>query len=59
MDNPPPSAACNYANQGNWVGFLNIVGDGSTDANNDKPGNVRYWWMEGTLDRIFRDLSWK
>lgn len=58
-DNPAPSLACSYPNTGSWVGFANIINDGTIDTSNAKTGNVRYWWMEGTLDRVFRDLSWK
>jgi hypothetical protein len=58
-DDPAPVAACNYPNTGSWVGFANILSTGAVDTSNAKTGNVRYWWMEGTLDRIFRDLSWK
>lgn len=58
-DDPAPIAACNYPNTGNWAGFANILDTGATDTSNAKAGNVRYWWIEGTLDRIFRDSFWK
>lgn len=57
FDAPAPIDACNYAQNGAWQGFKNIREDGSTDTR--KPGNVRYWWIEGTLDRIARDRGWK
>jgi hypothetical protein len=53
----PPVAACNYAISGSWLGFRNINRDGSDDTR--RPGNVRYWWIEGTLQVIFRSQTWK
>jgi len=57
-DSPAPQAACNYPDSGTWIGFRNIDRFGMLQAT-EKPGNVRYWWMEGTLERIFRDEGWK
>jgi hypothetical protein len=56
-DGTAPPDACAYPLSGNWVGFRNINRDGLQDAS--APGNVRYWWMEGTLGVIFASRSWR
>jgi hypothetical protein len=56
-----PQAACDYPTSGEeitWDGFRNIDRAGMLQSD-AKPGNARYWWMEGTLERIFRDKGWK
>jgi hypothetical protein len=64
-DDPAPASACNYEADGDWEGFRNIGGDGNPEptnpqsGNNPKSGNVRYWWMEGTLGVIFQNRGWK
>ena len=54
---PAPADACNYALQSSWEGFRNINRDGTDDGR--RPGNVRYWWIEGMLNVIFLNRSWK
>lgn len=56
--NPAPSDACNYTDSGTWEGFRNIDEMGLLQAT-AKPGNVRYWWMEGTLETVFNAQGWK
>lgn len=55
--NSAPTDACNYSSTGSWQGFKNITSDGQPDTT--QPGNVRYWWMEGTLHVVFRSQNWK
>jgi len=53
----PLTEACQYPEQGTWLGFKNIDKDGKSSEN--KPGNARYWWMEKVLVDVFTTSLWR